>query len=100
MFPTSVTIFEEEGSCGPPLLRVIAQQESDDPNEQELIDLCEDQSADRLVVAGLLALGGVVVGGGLLIADRGRSGASADPPPMAPPAPLRGRRRGVGQVSS
>lgn len=100
MVPTSVTIFGEEGTCGSPLLRVISQQESSDPNEQRLIDLCEDQSSDRLIPAGLVALAGVVIGGGLILAgSRTRTGPSAAsasaaspsgptaPPPGAPPAP-------------
>lgn len=72
MVPISVTILGEKGSCGPPLLRVVAQQEVTSPELQRVIDLCEDRSADRLVPAGSLVFGGIVGGGGLLLAGRRR----------------------------
>ena len=89
MIPVSVEVFgaEEPASCGPPILRVISQQEDSDPNGQRLIDLCEDVSADRLPPAGLAVLLGVVVGGGLLVAAGRRDGGRDKAPPMPPPPP-------------
>ncbi|MGI8939266.1 MAG: hypothetical protein ACR2JF_13845 [Iamia sp.] len=86
MVPVSVVIFGSSGSCGPPLLRVIAQQETSDPNDQALIDLCEDRSADRLPYAGAAVVAGVLIGGGLLVAGRGRGTEQSAPPPGPPPA--------------
>lgn len=84
MVPISVDVFGDSGSCGAPLLRVISQQKVDDPNEQRLIDLCEDKSVDRLAIAGPIALVSVLVGGGLMLAARGRGSSSQSPAP--PPA--------------
>ncbi len=88
MIPVSVEVFgaENDASCGPPLLRVISQQEDPDPNGQRLIDLCEDVSADRLPYAALAVGLGVVVGGGLLVVASRREGDQPAPPPVPPPA--------------
>lgn len=61
-----------DGRCGPPLVRVAAQQGVDDPNEQAVIDRCEDKAGGRLVLAGVVTGVGVVGFVGLRIAARRR----------------------------
>jgi hypothetical protein len=57
-----------DGRCGPPLVRVAAQQSVDDPNEQAVIDRCEDKAGGRLVLSAVPVGVGVLGFLGLRIA--------------------------------
>jgi flagellar biosynthesis/type III secretory pathway M-ring protein FliF/YscJ len=59
--PISVEAPHADGGCGPPVVRVVAQEGSSDPNEQAIIDRCEDAAAARLVI-GAVAVGVGAVG--------------------------------------
>lgn len=54
--PISVEAPNADGRCGPPVVRVAAQEGSDDPTEQAIIDRCESAAVVRLVI-GSLAVG-------------------------------------------
>lgn len=58
--PISVDAPHADGRCGPPLVRIAAQEQVDDANEQVIIDRCEDAATGRLVLAGLAAGAGLV----------------------------------------
>jgi hypothetical protein len=53
LVPISVEVPHGDDRCGPPLVRYAAQEQSDDRNEQRVIERCEDVAAERLVLAGL-----------------------------------------------
>ncbi|NLV55503.1 MAG: hypothetical protein GXY13_07825 [Acidimicrobiales bacterium] len=63
--PTSIETLGADYDCGPPLVRMAAQESSDDPNEQHRIDRCEDRSIRPLLSAAVIVVAGVV--GGLII---------------------------------
>ncbi|QYG92425.1 hypothetical protein HC251_08195 [Iamia sp. SCSIO 61187] len=52
--PISVDAPHADGRCGPPVVRVAAQEGSSDPNEQAIIDRCEDAAEERLIIAGVV----------------------------------------------
>ncbi len=64
--PISVDAPHADGRCGPPLVRLAARAHVDDPNEQAIIDRCEEAAAGRLALAGLA----VVAGGAGFVAAR------------------------------
>lgn len=79
MIPIQVVVAGTAASCGPPLVRVLSEEQTSDPEDQAAIDVCEDRSAERLPYAGGAVLVGVLVGGGLLLASRGCDDADQDP---------------------
>lgn len=64
--PISVEAPHADGGCGPPVVRVVAREGSSDPNEQAVIDRCEDAATARLVIGGV-AVGLGAVGFALLV---------------------------------
>lgn len=66
--PVSTEVFGGgQADCGPPLLRYASQQQVDNQGEQNVIDKCEDESFPRVLIAGGITLGAVVVGGALIL---------------------------------
>jgi hypothetical protein len=49
--PVSVDAPHADGRCGPPLVRVAAQEHDDDPNAQAIVERCEETAGRRLVLA-------------------------------------------------
>lgn len=63
LVPVSISVPSwEDGSCGPPVVRTFADATVDDPNEQVLIDRCEAVADDRMVVAALAVVAGLLSG--------------------------------------
>lgn len=81
MIPIQVVVAGTAASCGPPLVRVLSEEQTSDPEDQAVIDVCEDRSAERLPYAGGAVVLGLLVGGGLLLGSRGRDESDPDPAP-------------------
>lgn len=65
--PFSTEVFGGgQADCGPPLLRWASQQTVDTEGEQNVIDKCEDEAFPRVLIGGGVAVGALVIGGGLL----------------------------------
>lgn len=64
--PVSIETLGADYGCGAPLVRIAAQESSDDPNEQRRIDRCEDRSIRPLISAGVI-LGAGIVGGAIIV---------------------------------
>ncbi|WP_215817266.1 hypothetical protein [Pimelobacter sp. 30-1] len=92
LLPTSVSFLGSSGSCGPPVLRVLATEASTSDDfgiEQGLVDQCVQQSWVRLMVGGFLGGLCVIFSVIMFSLDRGRVREpwNIPPPGWGPPPP-------------